>query len=658
MGENTNFAVTEADSALVPFSKEAMTQYLCDFVTSTLAQNQDYFKLCDLWFNDYRDIKPFEKIFPYKGSANYSRPITSTSCDALICRIIEGIIGFDLPLDILALNQTSNQFRDKIKAFMNWDLKAHDNIYEQLWYLAANTVVYGTGYINSFFVAEKRVVSKTYNGYVVPGEAEPIQDEQGISYEESPDNTVRLQQLGVQAQPQKVTEKNYVWDRYEPDMETLDIKDVLQAEDSENIRDSYKSGSPIAVRTWKTLNEMRKALRSDTGEGLFSELTDELINEMDVQYKSNDNDSRKRKEIQKDKTKNRKVELWTIFFDYDVDDDGLEEKCIALVNVNKQLLLGYQVFQYDHGQCPITETFIQPIHKQNRGVGVPEMLYDTKSELDHEHNTRSDYKDYLMNPILITSPNSGFSTSQHRFGLRQHWDLESVSEEDIRFLTLPISGADMVSKDEEERLERNGQKRVGISDIMQGEGDQHNQTKGGILAMIQENNIRIRHYIKWLAPSIRQIFYQRLCLYQQYYNTDDPEILDKIQQILDVPDNPFKMEDMNAMRGKYNVALLATKEEKGTEIQKAQFFNEMIAQDPMAQQVPELFRDIKVDLLRKVGISNADETYPTSKAIQAIMINRQKEALKQLLQERAQEQAKAQGQGQPGQGPTGPPQQP
>ena len=632
MYENNSVSVAETDSTLEPFSKESMLRYLSDFVKSSLSAHDEFFKLCDLWFNDYRDIKPFEKIFPYKGSANYSRPITSSSCDALICRIIEGILGFDLPLDILALNQTSSQFRDKMKEFINWDLKSHDRIYEQLWYMAANTVIYGTGYVNTYFVAEKKLDNYTYNGYVADGDEEPIKDEDGIAYEVSEENDIKLNDLQIPNQQQEITEKREVWSRYEPDLETLDIKDVLQIEDSEGIADSYESGSPIGARGYKTTNDLRREVHFGDNP-LYKFVDEDMIRSFDPQIKQNEKDTRKRREIGTEKTKNKKIEFWTIFYDYDIDDDGFEEKCVALINVDNNKLLGYEEFQYAHGQCPITETFILPIHKQNKGVGVSEMLYDTKSELDHEHNTRSDYKDYLMNPILMTTQSSGFDSKFHRFGLRQHWDLEAITPDDIRFLTLPISGADMVSKDEEQRLELGGQKRVGVNDHMSGQSDQYNQTKGGILAVIQENNIRIRHYIKWLAPSIKQIFYQRMSLYQEYYNTDDQEILEKIQEILDVPENPFAMEDLGAMKGKYNIVLLATKEEKGTEIQKAQFLLEMIKNDPMAQEVPELFREVKVDMLRKVGISNADTIYPKSEAIQAIMVNRQKEAFKQMLAE-------------------------
>jgi hypothetical protein len=579
-----------------------LCKYICEGITQALADRNEFDKLVDKWWNDWRDIKE-EKLWPWRGCSNWSVPITSMTVDNIIPRIIEGIFDYDPPIEIKALNQTSEPFRDLVKAFLKWDLESHREIYEQIWFFTQNTVWSGTGFIKSYFSKERELQeTREFNAYMIAGEI--VKDPETNKAVEVNDLQTQVFLEGdVDFEIKTVTEKIKRWKKYNPELTTLDIKDVVFPSDTISIQDAWDN-SFIAVRVWRTKDFLKRQLKQDE-KALYNNLDKIKLEEL--------------KEEKADIGK-KKIEFWEVYVNYDIDDDGFEEKIVALIHLKSKSLLGYEKFPYEHNRCPIIPGYIKPIHRKPYGEGIPESLYDIKGELDAIHNQRTDRNSLYINPILTHTQASGFDPNLHKVGPGRQWRLKDRTEMAIGWMAPMQTGADTNSFTEEQNILAYAQKKGRITDYSLGAESEiaSNKTYGGIMALIREGNIGFRNYIRWMSLAMTEIFRQRLALYQQYWGKEaDEDVREWIREILDIPDNPLNLQNIEAINKQYNIVMTATKEDKYLELTKAQIVYSLLNSNPLIQQDPTKLRDITIDLLRAIGITDPEKKIPTLEEIQA-----------------------------------------
>lgn len=616
-----------------PFNEDDFTHYLVETIKNAIADRKQFDNLIDSWYNDWRDIKGV-KLFPWKGCANWSVPITSVSADDVTPRVIENIFDINPPIDVQAQNTTATEYRDIIKQFLNWDLDAHPELYEQLWYFVQNTVWSGTGFIKSFFAKEKtKIEARTFDAYIVNGE--PAKDPNtGVVLQVNQHNTELLTQSNVPFEVKEITEKKRRWKKYNPDITTLDIKDVIFPSDSESIQDAWDN-SLIAVRVWRTKDYLMRQLQQDEKE-LYKNLNKVKIRGLEAKQ-ATAKDDREREQIAKFAAKTKKIECFEIYVNYDVDGDSVDEKLVALLGWEDELLFGYEEYDYEHGRCPITPGHIKPIHKQPFGVGIPEMLFDTKGEIDSVHNQRTDRGALHNDPILTHTEKSGFNRKTHKTGPGRQWRLIDRSESAIGYLQNPAK-SENVSFQEENLLMAYAQKRTKVIEPTTTEGAiSKNKTAAGVMALIKEGNRGFRTFTRWMSLSIAEIFRQRFALYQQYWGkASDPEVKQWIKEILDIPGNPLTEQSLEAVKQQFNIVMTATKEDTQMELTKAQAAHEILIENPLMQQFPLKMREIVIDLLRATGVKEPEGKVPTGEEIKQWQVGVQKETLRQMEQEKAQ----------------------
>lgn len=617
-----------------PFNEQEFTDYICETIKQAVADRKKFDALVDLWWKDWRDIKD-EKIFPFKGCANWSVPISSTKADAVIPRINEGVFGVNPPIDVKAMNETANQFRDLIRAFLTWDLDTHPELQKELWFYIQNTVWGGTGFIKCFMDIERDIEEKDVTAYIVDGEVAKDPNT-GTYLEVNQHNTDLLDQAGVPYEVRDdVTEKKPKWKKYNPDGVTIDIKDVLFPSDCESIQDAWDN-SLLAVRVWRTKDYLRRQLKDDQKK-LYERLDKLKIKGLEEKQQT-ETDDRKREQLVKFAAKTKKVECFEVYVNYDVDNDGLEEKVVAIVNTEQKLLFGWEKYPYEHKRCPIIPGYIKPLHNRPFGVGIPEMLYDTKGEIDATHNQRTDRNSQYNEPILMHTKDSGFNPAIHKRGVGRHWRLKNISDAAIRFVQPPKFERE--SKEDETILQNYAQQRSNVSDYNVGTESQVNRqpTATGILALIKEGNIGFRNFIQWMSLSIGEFFRQRFALYQQYWGkAADEEVRQWIREILDIPGNPLTMQSFEAINKQFNIVMTATKEDINVELAKAQMVYDITLKHPLFQQLPTKSREILVELFRKAGVQNPESVIPTIEEIKNWQVEVHMEALRRLEVEKAQQ---------------------
>jgi len=566
--------------------------------------------------------------------SNFSVPISSTKADAVIPRISESIFGINPPIEVKAMNKTAAQHRDTIKAFLNWDLDTHPEIAKEIWFFIQNAVWSGTGFTKSFMNIEREMEQKDIVAYIVNGEI-ARDPNTGKRIDVTQHNTDLFTQARVPFEIREdIVEKKPAWKKYNPDILTLDIKDVLFPSSSESIEDAWDN-SLIAVRVWRTKDYLRRQLKDDKKE-LYKRLDKIKIKGLDEEQAKEGDDKRK-EQLAKFASKTKKVECFEVYVNYDVDGDGLEEKVVAIVNVQQDLLFGWEKYPYKHGRCPIIPGYIKPLHNHPFGVGIPEMLYDTKGEIDAVHNQRVDRGSYYNEPILMHTKASGYNPAIHKRGVGRHWRLKDISEGSIRFTQPPKYEGE--SKEEEIILQNYAQQRSNVSDYNVGSESETNKkpTATGIMALIKESNIGFRNFTKWISLSVAEIFRQRFALYQQYWGqASDEEVKSWVEQILDIPDNPLSVDNFDAINQQFNIVMTATKDDINVELTKAQLIYDVSMNHPLFQQVPTKTRDAIIELFRKAGIQNPESLVPTVEEIKNWQAEVQAEALRMVEQEKAQ----------------------
>lgn len=611
------------------FNEQEFTDFLCRNLALSFSNHKAYFKKVRKWEKDWEDIKD-PKNWPWKGSANWSIPISSTASDGVTARISEAALGGTDPIDVRPLNKTSVDLKDIIKAFMNWDLQTHQELTKELWFFIQNTVWSGTGYIKSYFYKEKTTEERELDAYIVNDEIakDPNTD---VPLEVNERNTMLLGQNGVPFEIKGVTEKTPRWKKYSPEGETVDLRDVYTPISSTGIQDAWDNDW-VAVRIWRTKDFLRRQLKQDDKK-LYEKLNKIKIKELSGSSQSaTDKDER---QIQKYYDKTKKLECFEIYVNYDIDDDGIEEKVVALLHYPTKTLFGWEKYPYDHERCPIIEGFIHPIHNRKYGKGIPEKLYDLKGAIDSKHNQRSDRDSLYNNPLLVYTERSGYNSHIHKFGIGRKWKLQNITEADFRFIHPPR--ADRISYDEEELLLSYVAKRAGMYAMGKQDIRGEKETARGISAVQEAGDVVIRQYVRWISLGLSEFFQQRFDLYQQYWGKmADKEITQWIKEILDIPDNPLSGQGLQAIKQKFNIFLKASQEDKKEMLQKMNFVYSTVTNNPVFQQFPNKLREITIELWRKADVQNPEQYYPTEEELFQSQVEVQKEALRQMEAEKSQ----------------------
>jgi hypothetical protein len=282
------------------------------------------------------------------------------------------------------------------------------------------------------------------------------------------------------------------------------------------------------------------------------------------------------------------------------------------------------------------------------GIGICEKLFDSKGEIDFIHNSRNDRLALANDPILVTTARTGFNNSIHKRGFGRTWILNDASYESIHYLEAPKNEGDSYQSEE---MTKNWAERVSSVDGravgVQNQKDS-NSTASGIQAVINEGNTKFRHYIRWLSTGIKCVLEQRYSLIKQYWGDEaDDEVDSWVQQILDIPENPLRGElqsengisigdRFEAIKQSFNLIMTASYVDKEQEYKKNMSAWQIVMSEPLYEQDPEAKLNLLRDIYRTLGFKNPEEILPNMERIQQMMVEAQKEAQRQLMEEEAQ----------------------
>jgi hypothetical protein len=631
-----------------PFNEEEMTNFYCDWVEDNIDNLKETYHVdLEKWHMDFEDIKP-PKTSPFSGCANFSAPVSSSQSDATTPRIIEDVYGYNEPIDVYLLDESDPQETVRLEAgmtkMMKWDIEAHEDLRDNMWYFIENAVWSGNGFMYTFMDMEKEWIEEEFDVIRIDGEVQV--DESGNYVPVIPDVLDALDLEGVEYEVGTVIEKSWKWKRYNPTSICVKNENVVWNEDAESLEDAFETGF-VALKIHKTLDQIYRMLKQDEDNenaALYDNLTKVALDEKarSVFKQTTDKlDIKAKREILTARDyKTKKMEFHLVFGRHDVDNDNLEEQVVMLMHIPSKTLLGWEKFQYDHGMCPIVSGCIKPRHKKVIGKGIPEMLYDIKGYLDSSWNQRIDYRTQQINPPLAYTKRSGFKPEIHRRGHNQKWELDYIDDSNLRYFWAPSIDSSVFR--DEEMMERYTQNRTGASNTVMGAPDDKNQTFRGIITLLEQTDKFRGGFKRWISQATQKIFYQRYRLYRQYWvgeAGEDDQVNEFVTTVIDSPANSIGQDGLDALNHNFNITMKATNEDKKIKLMQTREKYQLLMQEPLVAQSPSYRRDLLIEVLKSMGETEPEKDIPTEQEYEEYQYQLTLQAQRQIAEEQAQAEA-------------------
>lgn len=213
-----------------------------------------------------------------------------------------------------------------------------------------------------------------------------------------------------------------------------------------------------------------------------------------------------------------RVKLHEIWADYDIDGDGIDEKCVFRYHYETNTLIDARYYYYKHYRRPFSRIVYAKRANSIYGVGIPELLTGYQDEITTMHNQRIDNATIanircMIGRRGIVKP--GENIYPGKFISADNPD------RDVKPFQL---GEVYPSSESAERVAQTyAEKRSGVSEYAMGresETIRSRATATGTLALIQEGNKRFDLGMRNIRKGSSEVGMQCLELYQQFKPND------------------------------------------------------------------------------------------------------------------------------------------
>lgn len=327
------------------------------------------------------------------------------------------------------------------------------------------------------------------------------------------------------------------------------------------------------------------------------------------------------------------IEVLEVWFDYDIDGNGLPEHLVATYHQDTRTFLQLRYNWYFHQRKPYTIIPYQITSDSLYGIGIAEMVKPFQDALTKWHRMASDNA-YLANiRMFIVKKESGIEEVPRLYAGRCFF------VDDPRSDFIPFSGGDVYPSTLAERQNLFGlaEKRTGVSDYLTGRESPiigSRATATSTLALIQEGTKRVEEVLENIRNGLAEIVENWIYIWIQYGLGDLDDIVfgdDETGQLLDEFFKSITAENVN---GALAIDLTATDAAGNRQAMQAmqlqiiqvmmQYLEKVLAAGQgmlMAKQAnPELAalindvtkaaRQMFRDLLQKYDITNPDDYLP------------------------------------------------
>lgn len=347
-----------------------------DAETKCVDEIMGMFETWEAWRRPYETL--WEEIYRLYFSSQDKRktstrstitvPVVFQIIEAAVPKIVNAIFGNGEEFfDVIPVNPADQSFADGIKTLLTFQLNQADFMIKFVDFVK-QLLLYGTSYFHVYWKVKREWVTTrtpireplTVNGIVI--------DPNHIRWEEK---------------------REYSVVERRPEIDVLDILDVFPDPESRN--ESEARG--VFVRSWMSLEDVKSMGRGQYP--VFGNTDNAKLTEGDTKY----SESRQaRYGIRGLSTPPAKglVEVLTFWGRYDLDGDGIKEKC-QLIIANRQVVLVARPNPFHHQQCPVVRCVFFPIPNEWYGLGLVEPIISNVHELWTLRRQRLDNINLILN---------------------------------------------------------------------------------------------------------------------------------------------------------------------------------------------------------------------------------------------------------------------
>jgi len=295
-------------------------------------------------------------------------PIVFQIIEAAVPKVVNSIFGNGEEFfDIIPVNPADQDFADGMKTLLSFQLTQAEFMMKFVDFVK-QLLLYGTSYFHVYWKVKREwAITRT-----------PIREPLTVNGLMIDPNHIRWEEK----REYKVVERR-------PEIEVLDILDVFPDPESRNENDARG----VFVRSWMTLDDIK-----NMGSGphpIFGNTTHPKL----MAGNTTLSESRQaRYSIRGLSTPPSKdlVEVLTFWGKYDLDGDGIKEKCQVII-ANRQVVLVARANPFHHQQCPVVRCVFFPIPLEWFGMGLVEPIISNVHELWTLRRQRIDNINLILN---------------------------------------------------------------------------------------------------------------------------------------------------------------------------------------------------------------------------------------------------------------------
>lgn len=285
----------------------------------------------------------------------------------------------------------------------------------------------------------------------------------------------------------------------------ISLGDFLIPPGYQSVRDTPICGERIRT----TIGELRKAEKSGKITNV-DKVTTATVTGTDLELAREDAAKHRRVALRRDE-----VEVFELWFDYDIDDDGVPERLVCLYHYDTHTVLQLRYNWYFHQRKPYTAIPYMVSNESIYGIGLCEMGLPFQLALTRWHQMASDNA-YLANiRMFIVKKNSGIEETPRLYTGR----VFTVDDPTKDFI--PFRSGDTYPSTLQERQNLFGllEKRTGISDYLTGRESPiigSRATATSTLALLQEGTRRVEEVLENIRIGFSEIMENCIDIWIQF----------------------------------------------------------------------------------------------------------------------------------------------
>jgi len=329
------------------------------------------------------------------------------------------------------------------------------------------------------------------------------------------------------------------------------------------------------------------------------------------------------------------IEMREVYCLYDIDGDGVKERCLLIYNPDTQIKVRFMEFPYEHGMWP----YVQLRNEETDGRylssrGIPEILDDIDDVITQNHRNKLNAQAIGNSPTFKYRMGSNINPSNMQWIPGQFYPVMNMSD----FEQVQVTVKDSSFDNEENNLRFWSEGLLGSFDtaFREQKSEARTATETSAIVGVQQSAQSLK--ISRFQRDMKKVYEMSWSLWMQYGPQDFT---------ISTVDNQMERMNKNQMQGKFDITPVGTIGNVSPDQEFAKAQNRFLTIFQAVQQglVPLINAQYEVDLGAAFKDMLDKDDYVAS---QRVLRRRSPEETQQIQQQQqqAQQQADAQAQNQ------------